>query len=318
MVSLYIALYLFLAGAGGGAFLLGSAVDLVLRFRPAAARGWFARVSVVTDAGLVLGPVLVVAGAAFLVLDLGVPEKALVLFVTSSQSLLSMGAWAILAFTAAALLALGLGALAGDGGEEGSLGEPVASGRVLMRVAEFVCSLAATGLALFVVVYSGVYLSLYPSLPFLNTCWVPVLFVASALTTGLAALIVVAFFRQQVPGVLEGVRGLLPVDAVLIALELAALVGLMVFSLIQGPPSATAALSLLSGALAPGFWAGVVLLGLLVPLAVDTVARPLATPMVAAVGGACTLAGGLLLRVVLLMATARFNLVFMSVLPFWN
>ena len=55
MVSIYIALYLFLAGTGAGAFLIGAVVDMVLRFRPRAAGGWFARVSAVTDAGLILG-----------------------------------------------------------------------------------------------------------------------------------------------------------------------------------------------------------------------------------------------------------------------
>lgn len=91
MVSAYIALYLFLAGTGAGAFLIGSVVDLVLRFRPTAARGWFVRVSAVTDAGLVLGPVLVAVSALFLVLDLGVPERAFRLFLVSTPSLLSMG-----------------------------------------------------------------------------------------------------------------------------------------------------------------------------------------------------------------------------------
>ncbi|MDE8703613.1 polysulfide reductase, partial [Adlercreutzia equolifaciens] len=86
--------------------MLGSVVDLVLRFRPQAARGWFARVNPVTDAGLVLGPVLVVASAIFLVLDLGVPEKAFYLFLVSSKSLLSLGAWAILLFAVAAFGAL--------------------------------------------------------------------------------------------------------------------------------------------------------------------------------------------------------------------
>lgn len=65
MVSIYIALYLFLAGTGAGAFLIGAVVDMVLRFRPRAAGGWFERVSAVTDAGLILGPVLVAVSALF-------------------------------------------------------------------------------------------------------------------------------------------------------------------------------------------------------------------------------------------------------------
>lgn len=77
MVSIYIALYLFLAGTGAGAFLIGAVVDMVLRFRPRAAGGWFERVSAVTDAGLILGPVLVAVSALFLFLDLGVPDRVI-------------------------------------------------------------------------------------------------------------------------------------------------------------------------------------------------------------------------------------------------
>ncbi|MEE0704767.1 MAG: NrfD/PsrC family molybdoenzyme membrane anchor subunit [Adlercreutzia sp.] len=316
MVSIYIALYLFCAGAGGGAFLLGSVVDLVLRFRPQAARGWFARVSAVTDAGLVLGPVLVVVSAAFLVLDLGVPEKALYLFFVSNQSLLSMGAWAILLFAVTAFGALALGVVAADGSDEGDV-DPSAR-RVILRAIELGCSLLATGFALFVVVYSGVFLALYPSLPFLHTPWIPVLFVASAMATGLAALMVVAFFRQPVPGMMEGARSLLGLDAALIVLEAAALLVFLVAALASGFPARSGALMVLTGSLAPAFWIGVVVLGLVAPFSVDMVCRATPSFPAVALGAAGTLVGGLVLRVVLLMATQRFNLAFMSVLPFWS
>lgn len=182
MVSIYIALYLFLAGTGAGAFLIGAVVDMVLRFRPRAAGGWFERVSAVTDAGLILGPVLVAVSALFLFLDLGVPDRVFHLFLASTSSLLSMGAWAILVFCVMATLALVLGSLA-DGEGDGYEYE-LAPGKVVLRVCEFACSLVAMGMALFVVVYSGIFLAMYPSLPFLHTGWVPVLFVASALACG--------------------------------------------------------------------------------------------------------------------------------------
>lgn len=313
MVSAYIAWYLFLAGAGGGAFLLGSTVDLTLRFFPNACRGWFSRVSVVTDAGLVLGPALVLASAVFLVLDLGVPDRALRLFAASTPSLLSLGAWAILLFCTTALAALVLGFLAGDETD------PETSGlRVVLRVVEFACSLIATGLALFVVGYAGAFLASYPSLPFLHTLWVPALFVASALATGLGALIVVALFRQAASGMVDGVGALLPLDALLVAVELAALIGLVASSLLRGDAPEAAALQLLTGPLAAAFWGGVVVLGLIVPLSVDFICRSSCRLMPAAVGAACTLIGGIALRFVLLMATQRFNLVFMSALVFWQ
>ncbi|MEC4183673.1 NrfD/PsrC family molybdoenzyme membrane anchor subunit [Adlercreutzia sp. R21] len=316
MVSAYIALYLFFAGAGAGAFLIGSAVDIVLRFRPACARGWFARVSVVTDAGLVLGPLLVAVSALFLVLDLGVPERAFRLFLVSTPSLLSMGAWSIAAFCASAGAALVLGALAGD--DEDGLDHERGSGRVVLRVGELACSLVATGLALFVVVYAGVFLSMYPSLPFLHTFWIPVLFVASALACGLAALMVAAFFRQEAPDMPAAVDSLLALDAVLIAVEAVALGVFLVSSYASGAPSSAAVQLLVGGKLFCLFWVGVVFVGLVVPFSVDVVCRRLPAPVAVALGAACTLVGGLCLRMALLMATERFNLAFMSALGFWN
>ena len=173
--------------------------------------------SAVTDAGLVLGPVLVAVSALFLVLDLGVPERAFRLFLVSTPSLLSMGAWSIVAFCGSAAAALMLGALAGD--DDDDFERERGSGRVVLRVGEFASSVVATGLALFVVMYAGVFLAMYPSLPFLHTFWVPVLFVASALACGLAALMVTAFFRQAMPEVAGAMDALLAVDAVLIAVE---------------------------------------------------------------------------------------------------
>ena len=149
MVSSYIAWYLFLAGAGGGAFLLGSFVDFALRVSN---RSWLRGASAVTDAGLLAGPVLVALGTVFLALDLGAPDQAFRLFLTPSGSLLSAGAWALALFCATAFAAFLMG-FSDDGPG--------------LRVAETVVSVFAALLALFVVLYAGVFLSLYPAVPFL-------------------------------------------------------------------------------------------------------------------------------------------------------
>ena len=183
---------------------------------------------------------------------------------------------------------------------------------------EFASSVVATGLALFVVMYAGVFLAMYPSLPFLHTFWVPVLFVASALACGLAALMVTAFFRQAMPEVAGAMDALLAVDAVLIAVEAVVLGVFLVDSFVAAGPSLAAAQLLVSGRLLPLFWFGVVFTGLVVPFSVDVVCRRLPAPMAVALGATCTLVGGLCLRIAMLMATERFNLAFMSALGFWN
>lgn len=74
----------------------------------------------------------------------------------------------------------------------------------------------------------------------------------------------------------------------------------------------------MSGSIAPLFWAGVVMMGLVAPFSVDVVCRRLPAPVAVVLGSACALVGGLCLRMALLMATERFNLVFMSALGFWS
>ena len=269
MVSSYIAWYLFLAGAGGGAFLLGSFVDFALRVSN---RSWLRGASAVTDAGLLAGPVLVALGTVFLALDLGAPDQAFRLFLTPSGSLLSAGAWALALFCATAFAAFLMG-FADDGPG--------------LRVAETVVSVFAALLALFVVLYAGVFLSLYPAVPFLNSPLVPVVFVASALATGAAVLTIIA------------------------------IAAFIIVSLMGDEAAAHSAAELLSGHSAMLFWLGVVLAGIVVPLSVDVECLRSPNPSLFVVGAASTLLGGICLRFSLLVAAERFCLVDMSLLSFW-
>ena len=230
-----------------------------------------------------------------------------------------MGAWAILVFCVMATLALVLGSLA-DGEGDGYEYE-LAPGKVVLRVCEFACSLVAMGMALFVVVYSGIFLATYPSLPFLHTGWVPVLFVASALACGLAALIVTAFFRLASPGMQLATNALLPLDngprSSSKRLFSAGFLASCFAS--DGPAGTLAQVADERETWHRCFRAGVVMMGLVAPFSVDAVCRRLPAPV-------AVVASGVLvrwweasrLRVALLMATERFNLVFMSALGFWS
>lgn len=299
MVSSYIAWYLFLAGAGGGAFLIGSFVDLALRFRDSS---WLLRASAVTDAGLLAGPVLVALSAVFLTLDLGVPDQAFRLFLAPTGSLISVGAWSLALFCLTACGAFALGFVDGS---------PAA------QVVETALSIAAALLSLFVVVYAGVFLSLYPAVPFLHTPLVPLLFAASALATGMAALIVIGFFRAVHDGVAEGLDSMLKLDMALVAVEALVIVAFVVLSYVGDQTAARSASELLSGRSSMLFWLGVVMAGLVLPLSVDAVCLRFPRSTLLAVGAASTLVGGVCLRFALLIAAERFSLVDMSALVFW-
>ena len=84
MASAYIAWYLFFAGAGAGAFAIASVVDCALRL---AARPRLLKISPITDAGMVLGPIMLAVGCVFLLLDLGDPSIAFNVFLEGMNGL---------------------------------------------------------------------------------------------------------------------------------------------------------------------------------------------------------------------------------------
>lgn len=299
MGSAYIAWYLFLAGAGGGAFFIGAAVDLVLRRWPSSR---LANVSPATDAGLFAGPVLVALSSIFLILDLGVPARALNVFTHPAASIIGFGSWAILLFCAFAAASLALGHFGNSR---------------FSRFAECICHCLATVLSLCVVVYSGLFLSAAPAVPFLNTPWIPLLFVASAFATGAAVIALIGCFRAERSRIANALSHLVPFDIALIVVESCALVGFFASTSGLSGVSAHSAMELLTGSLSGTFWLGVAGLGIAIPLIIDTVSLKALRPAAAMAGAGATLAGGLCLRFALLLASARFNLVDMSTLPFW-
>ena len=105
MASAYIAWYLFFAGAGAGAFVIASAVDFALRLAP---RPHLSKIAPITDIGMILGPIMVVVGCVFLLLDLGDPSIVFNVFLRPS-SILGFGSWAIVLFRFFAALSLVFG-----------------------------------------------------------------------------------------------------------------------------------------------------------------------------------------------------------------
>lgn len=299
MASSFIACYLFLAGGGAGAFFIAALVDGALRF---VRTPWLIRVGPVTDAGLVIGPAAVAMGGVFLLCDLGSPERAWSVFLSPPQSLLGMGAWSIAVFCISAVAAL---VCAHSGRSSAARAfEPIFQG------VAFVCSV-------FVMVYSGLYLSLFPAVPFLHTLWTPILFVSSALATGAGALTVTGFVRQGFEGVLGGIGGLSAIDILLVVIESVSLTAFLSSALAHDAAIACSARSLVSGSFSVLFWAGVVFVGLVAPFAIDIVSRRCASPSLIAVGGIFRMIGGLCLRFALLLAAIRYSMVDMSAQSFW-
>ncbi|MEC4295737.1 NrfD/PsrC family molybdoenzyme membrane anchor subunit [Adlercreutzia shanghongiae] len=299
MVNSFIAWYLFLAGMGAGAFFVSAVVDLSLRrWSPA----WLEAAATVTDGGMYLGPATVGLGLVFLLADLGYPERSFQVFFTPSTSLLTLGSWAIVAFVGCSALALLVGGL---------LETPV------MRRIEFALQVLATLFAVFVILYSGVYLSAFPTVPFLNNTLVPVIFTLSALSTGMGMLLVFGFVTRDGEDVAPGVSVCLRVDGVVIALKAITLAVLLLWALASYPERLSAE-SLVVGCWAGLFWLGVVGAGIVVPAATELwcARRPHSLSYV--VGAAAAIVGGLCLRYAFLLAAVRFSVVTGGAVTFWG
>lgn len=299
MVNSFIAWYLFLAGMGAGAFFISAVVDLSLRrWSPA----WLEAAATVTDGGMYLGPATVGLGLVFLLADLGYPERSFQVFFTPSTSLLTLGSWAIVAFIGCSVLALLVGGL---------LETPV------MRRIELTLQVLATLFAVFVILYSGVYLSAFPTVPFLNHALVPVIFTLSALSTGMGMLLVFGFVTRDGEDVAPGVPVCLRADGAVIALKAIAMAVLLLWALTSRPEHLSAE-SLVAGRWAGLFWLGVVGAGIVVPAATELwcTRRPRSLSYVA--GAAAAIVGGLCLRYAFLRAAVRFSVVTGGAVTFWG
>ena len=201
-----IVIYLFLAGAGCGTFV--AAVYLSQRARSSAAlRRSLGRVALPS---LVISCGMVAVGAACLMLDLGRPELALDVLANPAGSVLSVGAWALVAFMAAvaALLACNLRVLG------------------LGRGAVLAVKALGCASALVVMVYSGLFLSTIWTLPLLASPLVPVLFTCSSLSCGAAVMLVLPLLCDADPQPLFA--RLSRIDGALLALEAVVLTAFMV------------------------------------------------------------------------------------------
>lgn len=224
----------FLGGISGGLFLISTYLDFTL--------------------GLHAAILLVTLGTCpALFFDLGRPERFLRLFSQIGSSWISRGTLLISAFVAFGVLyVLHLS------GWFAWL--PWSVGTWPGQTIRAIAFIAAFG----VMIYTGFVMSYSPSIPFWNTTLLPVMFVVYALMGGTAAVFSIAWITPdaaRIAGIME------PVEIFLI---LATIV--LLFSYLATMSSSTVAAResvrlLVAGRLSWPFWGGVVVVGLLAPLA---------------------------------------------------
>jgi formate-dependent nitrite reductase membrane component NrfD len=264
---LLIVWYFFLGGIAGGAYFTAAVAD---NFGGSRDRS-------VVRTGYILSLLMIGVCTMLLILDLGTPSRFLnMLGAFKFWDPMSIGAWMLGVFGLFALLSSALSLSADEG-------------RAALRRR---IGLVGTIFGFFLASYTGVLLSA-TALPFWSDArLMGALFLASGASTGMAAISLLLYLSGDSAG--EGFKKVKRADRFTIMFEI---VVLALFLVLLG----SAAAPLTTGHFAPLFWGGLVILGLLIPLALDILGGLRIPAVVPAV---LVLVGGFILRYVIVMTHA--------------
>jgi len=258
--------YFFLGGIAGGAYFTAAIADLFGERgdRKVARIGYFIALPLVAACG------------ALLIADLGVPARFMnMMRVFKFWDPMSIGAWAVGAFGVFTFVSAVL-----------SLPSSPQIDRLRRGV-----SFVGMFFGFFLASYTGVLLS-SSALPFWSDArLLGALFLASGASTGMAAISLILFLTGGSAS--AGWRKVKRADRYSMLFEL---VLLAVFIGLLG----SAAKPIMSGHFAPLFWGGLIGVGLVIPLLIDFVGHRVKA--LSAVAAALVLAGGFVLRYVVLMS----------------
>ncbi len=236
-----IAWYLFLAGLGGGAYVSAA----FLRWRHPEAVNMI-------RIGRVIAPVVVIVGLCLLMFDatagLHNPLR-FALLLTNFGSVMTWGVVFLGGFTILALIGAGL---------------DLAKRRVPLWL-----DIAAAVFGVCVAVYTGCLLGVCKTFPLWNNALLPILFLVSAISTGMAAVLCVAIFRHPEEfnrvGVFKKFHFCLPIIELVLVASL-----LFVTASNASPAGWESVMNLVGGDCALAFWFLFVLVGLVLPTALET------------------------------------------------
>lgn len=241
--------YLFLAGAGAGAFIAAVACDLL-------APDWSKALA--RAGSLAAGP-LVAVGTACLVLDLeaGLWQPWRQIYLLSNPT--SMITWGVIILSVFIPVAFLYAA---------ALNKITFIGRYLAKYTWHLEIIGAP-LAVATAVYTGILIAVVNGVPFWNTPLMPVLFFASAISTGLAVAMIGAAVIDI--NTIRTLSNFALGHVIFLTVEGVVLMLLIFISLTRTAEAATSAQMLVSGMLSPYFWVLVVILGILIPFVLSIV-----------------------------------------------
>ena len=277
--GLPVILYLFLAGLGAGAVTVSASI--LLRSGDYHGGSFFK----LARYGALIGPIPVILGTCFIILELGRWDRALNLFKVINLSPMSIGSWLLVLFIFCSLI-YALVFL------PSFLPRFAWLSRRLIPIMH-VLSWVNVPLGIGVAVYTGILLGAMPSRPLWNSPILALLFLVSALSTGIAIIILAqTLFRRKKDPTVKAERRIIArreatllrpgrrnyeigylltgSDMLLIGSELIVIFLFVMFAhLTVGNLKYAMAIILPGGEMAAMFWVWVVLVGLLIPVLLE-------------------------------------------------
>lgn len=272
--------YFFLGGLAGGAFVIATVANLLdaRRYRDVVRTGYY-----LTLAALAPCPVI-------LIVDLGVPARFINMLLNFNPlSPMSMGAWALLAFSACA----GFAALF-------TFLEDIGRARDLSG-AKLVAGVIGGFFGFFLAAYPGVLLGVTTRPLWTNSHVLGALFLAVGASTGAAAMALILLATSRRTG--EGVAGLRVMTVLSLLIQILSVVLFVGLVSMSGSAASVSALSqLTSGRFALLFWGGAVVIGSVLPLAIGLVDLKRRSIGLTAIASVLVIVGGFLVKYVIMAA----------------
>ena len=275
-----IAWYLFLAGASAGAFLTSAFVEVKY---PESVK--------MRVAGRIIAPIFLGIGLVMLMLDaeagLHNPLRFFWL-IANPGSVMTLGVYFICVFMPVALVSALLEVLK-------------------KRVPKWLTWIGIV-FAFAVAAYTGFLLGVVKAFPLWNNAVLPILFVVSALSAGLAATSLVGLLVDRER--FEQMWLIKKSHVILSAVEMVVLATMLIIVSAGSFEGAASVYSLVAGQYAPAFWGGIVLLGLVAPFIIEgypvfitkRVETSMTSMVVSVIGEAGVLVGGFMLRLLVILA----------------
>lgn len=266
--NILIAFYLFTAGVSAGAFFVSGLATYL----------GGARYERISRIGALLAPWPLTLGLGALIFDLTKPFQFWWLFLTVEYtSPMSIGSWLLTGFSIISFIYFilwiprpwrDLLRLPHRLGDLFHLSAWQPLDRRAIHLSRRVVAAVGAPLAIGVGMYTGVLLGVIPARPLWNTPMLAQLFLMSAMSSGVAMVLLVASLLRSHH--LHSERHfLVSFDAMLIVLEIFMVIPFFLHQSLSTWSSAQSLNLIMGGPYTLAFWGGVVLLGLLIPLAIE-------------------------------------------------